>query len=214
MRPRKLLLAAVLVVLAFVLWYLSKPDAPVSGMQQANSTATDTPGESLSLGPVAEPPAKAAPQAAEKPPKADEIAAWELKIDDALRSNAEPAVIAQVLLQQIPSMPKEGQAAAARHIVNLIPDKDYVTVMPYVRNAQLDPGFQEIVVAESLNRPDMVKLPLLLAAAQIPKHPMAEVAKTTLAFLLDGNFGEDWGRWDAAVKEALAKAAQESPSQQ
>ena len=146
-------------------------------------------------------------KAAEAPVKNEGIPAWELKIDDALRSNADTAAIAQILLQQVPSIPGEGQLSSARHIVNLMPDKDYLSVLPYVRNTKLDPGFQEVIVAESLNRPDVVKLPLLLAAAQTPKHPMAEIAKSTLAFLLDANFENDWGKWETAVKEALAKQA-------
>jgi hypothetical protein len=36
---------------------------------------------------------------------------------------------------------------------------------------------------------------------------MAEIAKSTLGFLLENNFENDWGRWEAAVKEALAKKA-------
>ncbi len=213
MRPKKVLLAAALAVLAWALWYLSKPEVPLPGVPAGGTPVAESTGESLKLGPVAEPVMPAAPKPEAPAAKPGEVAAWEMKIDEALRSNAETAAIAQVLLQQIPTMPKEGQFAAAQHIVNLMPDKDYLSVMPYVRNTQLDPGFQEIVVAESLNRPDAVKLPLLLAAAQTPKHPMAEIAKSTLAFLLDGNFGEDWARWEAAIKESLAKQASQEASQ-
>jgi hypothetical protein len=147
--------------------------------------------------------------AVEAASKAEGIPTWELKIDDALRSNADTAAIAQVLLQQVPSLPGEGQLASARHIVNLLPDKDYLSVLPYVRNTRLDPGFQEVIVSDAFNRVDSVKLPLLLAAAQTPKHPMAEIAKSTLAFLLDANFENDWGKWESAVKAALAKQQQQ-----
>ena len=208
MRPKKLVLALLLLLLASALWYLSKPGAP---LPQAGPPPVQTVTEG-GLEPSVQPPTgvgtpAAAPGAATPPmteAKPGEVPVWELKIDEALRSNAEPPVIAQVLLQQIPSMPKEGQVAAAQHIVNLIPDKDHLNVMPYVRNTNLEPGFQEIIVAESFNRPDEVKLPLLLAAAQTPKHPMAEVAKSTLGFLLDWNYGDDWGRWEAAVVQFLA----------
>jgi hypothetical protein len=207
MKPKKIITAGVLLALAGALWYLGKSElslplgrsenvAPqgAAGGQEAEAPST----LSLDSKPM---------KAAEAPVKNEGIPAWELKIDDALRSNADPAAIAQVLLQQVLSMPGEGQLSSARHIVNLMPDKDYLSVLPYVRNVKLDPGFQEVVVAESLNRPDVVKLPLLLAAAQTPNHPMAEIAKSTLAFLLDANFENDWGKWDTAVKEALAKQA-------
>jgi hypothetical protein len=142
-------------------------------------------------------------------PAPEGLPLWERKIDEALRSNAEPPAIAQLLLQQVPAMPGEGQAASARHIANLIPDEDYLKVLPYVQNTRLDPGFQEVIVAESLNRSDAVKLPVLLSAARTPQHPMAEIAKSTLAFLLDADHGTDWAKWDAAVKQSLEKSAQQ-----
>lgn len=207
MKPKKVLAVGVLLVLAGALWYLGKSELPMQG-GRVEKAAT----EGVAVAPEEAPPSSSTSdskpmKAAEAPAKNEGIPAWELKIDDALRSNAEPAAIAQVLLQQVPSIPGEGQLSSARHIVNLMPDKDYLSVLPYVRNTKLDPGFQEVIVAESLNRPDVVKLPLLLAAAQTPKHPMAEIAKSTLAFLLDANFENDWGKWETAVKEALAKQA-------
>ncbi len=207
MRPKRLLLTIVLVALSVALWYLGKSETPKPIARPAEPTSGEAivdaaPAKALDPKPAA----PVAPQKPEEPaPKSADLATWELKIDDALRSNAETSAIAQVLLQQVPSMPAEGQFASARHIVNLMPDKDYLSVLPYVRNTRLDPGFQEVIVAESLNRPDSVKLPLLLAAAQTPQHPMAQLAKSTLGFLLDSNFGEDWAKWEAAIKEALAK---------
>ena len=207
MKPKKVLSVGVLLVLAGALWYLGKSELPTQ-VVRVEKTATEGGGVAPAEAPPTASTSESKPmKAAEAPTKNEGIPAWELKIDDALRSNADPAAIAQVLLQQVPTIPGEGQLSSARHIVNLMPDKDYLSVLPYVRNTKLDPGFQEVIVAESLNRPDVVKLPLLLAAAQTPKHPMAEIAKSTLAFLLDANFENDWGKWETAVKEALAKQA-------
>ncbi len=205
MRSKRFFLGFALVALALALWYLGRSGAPAPVIAPA-------PAPELTVVP-AEPPAQPTAvvpgkPATPEPPlamKRDGLALWEIKIDEALRSNAETPAIAQMLLQQINGMPGEGQFASARHIVNLLPDKDYLTVLPYVQNTRLDPGFQEVIVAESLNRSDEVKLPVLLAAARTPNHPMAEIAKSTLGFLLENNFGDDWGRWEAAVKEALAK---------
>lgn len=207
MNPKKLVLAVLLLTMAAALWYLGKNDPP-SSLNATVEKAAAAP-ETTPLVVAAETKVTATAPSPEKPadpPKPADVALWEIKIDEALRSNAEPAAIAKVLLQQVPSLPGPGQLESARHIANLIADKDYLAVMPYVRNVQLDPGFQEVIVAESLNRPDPVKLPVLLAAAQTPNHPMAETAKSTLAFLLDANFGEDWGKWEAAVKDALQKS--------
>lgn len=205
MNPKKLVLAGLLLTVAAALWYLGRTDHPssVSVAAKKSEVAPEAPSLVVSSETKVTTPPVEKPV---EPPKPGDVAMWELKIDEALRSNAEPAAIAKVLLQQVPSLPGPGQLESARHIANLIADKDYLSVMPYVRNVQLDPGFQEVIVAESLNRPDAVKLPVLLAAAQTPKHPMAETAKSTLAFLLDANFGEDWGKWETAVKDALQKS--------
>jgi hypothetical protein len=210
MRPRKILLGSLLLLIAGALWYLGKTDVSPPNVGEGPATVSETQSKAKEAPTITSVPEVKPMAVAETAPKSEEIPAWELKIDDALRSNADTASIAQVLLQQVPNLPGEGQLASARHIVNLMPDKDYLSVLPYVRNAKLDPGFQEVVVSDAFNRPDSVKLPLLLAAAQTPKHPMAEIAKSTLGFLLDANFENDWGKWEAAVKEALAKQQQPS----
>ena len=210
MRPQKMVLGALLVVVAAALWYLGRTEV-ASQLKQAAVSAPEgaaVVGDNSLPVPV---PEGAAKKDSKEAPEPHDIPGWVMKIDNVLRSSADTAAMAQMLLQQVPTMPGEGQLESARHIVNLMPDKDYLSVMPYVRNTKLDPGFQEVIVSDSLNRPDGVKLPLLLAAAQTPKHPMGEIAKSTLAFLLDANFENDWGKWESAVREVLAKQQQAAP---
>ncbi|MEI6872481.1 MAG: hypothetical protein WCL08_09385 [Verrucomicrobiota bacterium] len=213
---KRIFLALVLASLSVALWFLGRTD-PAASVARGPQSKEASVAESKEAAPAPAPetiqpdvsksvvPDKAPAPVAEVAMRPEKQALWEIKIDEALTSNAETPAIAQMLLQQVNGMPGDGQAAAARHIANLMPDKDYLSVLPYVQNTRLDPGFQEVIVAESLNRADEVKLPVLLAAARSPNHPMAEIAKTTLGFLLENDFGEDWGRWEAAVKEALAK---------
>lgn len=209
---KRFILSLALLALALAGWYLGRPDGGGHSAQPAAEKRA--PEESAALA-LATPPTAAAPAPAQERtmkqeplPVPEGLPLWERKIDEALRSNAEPPAIAQLLLQQVPTMPGEGQAASARHIANLIPDEDYLKVLPYVQNTRLDPGFQEVMVAESLNRADFVKLPVLLAAARIPQHPMGDIAKSTLAFLLDADHGTDWAKWESAVKQALEKTPQ------
>jgi hypothetical protein len=207
---KRFVLAVALVALALAGWYLGRPDGGGPRTQPTVEKAAAQETASLTLAPAA-PSSVPVPESAAKPgslPVPEGLPLWERKIDEALRSTAEPPAIAQLLLQQVPTMPGEGQAASARHIANLIPDSDYLTVLPYVQNTRLDPGFQEVMVAESLNRADSVKLPVLLAAARTPQHPMADIAKSTLAFLLDADHGTDWGKWESAVKQSLEKSQQ------
>jgi hypothetical protein len=215
---------ALLLLLGFAVWYILKPD-PSAPSTAARNAALD-PTASTSGSELGQPTADQGPASAKNAPKtlsrpmslsperSDEgIPVWERKIDAALRSQGEHSAIALGLLSEVNSMPPEGQTAAAQHIVNLIADKDYLQVIPYIKNNRLDDGFQEIIVAESLNRPDTIKLPVLLAAARAPGHPMAETAVSILTGLLDANHGTDWGKWEQSVKQSLENAEKESAAE-
>jgi hypothetical protein len=213
----KLVFGALLLLLGAAVWYILKPDSHSSGTALQIPTSETSPGQApseLNLSTPTSGLATAAPTGrpmTEAPaPAEDGIPVWERKIDAALRSQGEHSAIALGLLSEVNSMPAEGQTAAAQHIVNLIADKDYLQVLPYIKNARLDHGFQEIIVAESLNRPDPVKLPVLLAAARAPGHPMAETAVSVLTVLLDVNHGTDWAKWEQSIKQSLESAAKEA----
>jgi hypothetical protein len=207
---------ALALILGGAIWYVLRPaDVPSAHTASRSAAAGEEAPPSPGLPPIdsSEKPAPVpqAPQpktaAARNPAPKTEIAQWEYRIDEALRSQADHSAIALSILSQVPSMPAEGQTTAAQHIVNLIADKDYLQLLPYIKNPRMEAGFQEIVVAESLNRPDEVKLPVLLNAARIPKHPMAETALSVLSVLLDANHGSDWTKWEESVNKALNKVS-------
>ena len=75
----------------------------------------------------------------------------------------------------------------------------------------------DVLVTDLMNREDPVKLPTLLEIAKIPNHPHHEEAATDLQIFLDEDYGTDWTKWDAKLKEYLKKqaaenAASESPT--
>jgi hypothetical protein len=215
---------ALLLLLGFAVWYILKPDPSATSTAPRNAALDTT--ASTSGSELGQPSADQGPASAKNAPKplnrpmplsperSDEgIPVWERKIDTALRSQGEHSAIALGLLSEVNSMPPEGQTAAAQHIVNLIADKDYLQVIPYIKNNRLDHGFQEIIVAESLNRPDTIKLPVLLAAARAPGHPMAETAVSILTVLLDANHGTDWSKWEQSVKQSLENSEKENAAE-
>ena len=132
-----------------------------------------------------------------------------MKIDEVLRSSADETQTAQILINMLPSLPAEGQEEAAQHISNLIPDKEYGRVLPLVKNASAPQEVLDVFVTDLMNRDDAVKLPVLLDIAKIPNHPAHEEALTDLQIFLDGDFGNDWGKWDGALKAYLKKQREE-----
>jgi hypothetical protein len=224
MNTRKLIIPALAAAIA-VLSYLV--------LKEPSSTPPQTSAETAQRHPTAEPAtapnistpsttAEASPTKPNKPtiptPKPNEPsapAAWEMKIDQVLQSNVEHSTMALTLLKEIPAMPADGQTATAQHIANLISDNDFEKLFPYLQNTQLAPGFLEILTADSLNRPEKVKLPTLLLAAKTPNHPMSDTAKGFLSVLVGEDHGTNWNLWDQSIKKIIAEsAAQNAPSNQ
>ena len=216
-RPLILLALAVLVIVGGSLWFLNSNN-PVP---LASVTATPTPvAESKQstpdvrrIAPTPRSVASTEPKTVPQPPKATPrpIQDWELKIDEVLRSSADETQTAQILINMLPTLPAEGQSEAAQHISNLILDDQYNRVLPLVKNPNLPEDVLDVFVTDLMNRDDAVKLPALLDIAKIPNHPHHEEALTDLEIFLDAGDIQpnDWGRWDAAVKDYLRKQAAE-----
>jgi hypothetical protein len=219
MNPRLVLSLAVVVavVVGGVMWFVQdKPVAPPTLPPAARRS------EPVSASPEpAQPPpvVSRTPKAETLPtplPDVSPISDADRKIDEILRinpDNSEAAHIstAQLLINLIPTLPPEGQAEAAQHVSNLLPDKEYNRVRAMVVNPNSAPELLDVLVTDLMNRDDGVKLPVLLDIAKIPNHPTREEATTDLQIFLDGDYGTDWTKWDAALKAYLKKQAEETP---
>src|SRR5436190_6697754 len=215
MNNRSLIILAVVVlgIVGVALWMLnSKAPEP---KRESETTQVDTPvHENASTQPSVPRPSTPLPKPTETAqsnpvasPKATPRAlqAWELKIDEILRSNLDETQTAQVLINMFPTLPAEGQEEAAQHISNLILDKDYSKVLPLVKNPNLPEEVLDVFVTDLMNRDDATKLPALLDIAKIPNHPHHEEALTDLQIFLDEDFGTDWNRWQSAMQTYLKK---------
>ena len=214
-RPLIILAVAVLGIVGISLWFLnSKPYVPpvVSEPAKINvPIGAHIPDQEPATSPKIEPVAKPAQPKIASGPKATPrpLAPWELKIDEVLRSSADEAQTAQILINMLPSLPAEGQEEAAQHISNLLLDKDYSKVMPLVKNPNLPEEVLDVFVTDLMNRDDSTKLPALLEIAKIPNHPHHEEALTDLEIFLDEDYGTDWNRWNTAMQAYLKKQAEE-----
>ena len=86
-------------------------------------------------------------------------------------------------------------------------------MMPLLRNASLPEDVLDVFVTDLMNREDPVKLPALLEVAKMPNHPHHEEAKADLEIFLDQEHGNDWGKWDVAVKKYLQDQAAEEAAE-
>jgi hypothetical protein len=212
-RPLVILACVVLAIVGGSLWFLnSKPPTPVSTTKPADIKVpigptiyqppplNGTPFPRMTPAPTA----NNAPKATPRP-----LQPWEQKIDEVLRSSNDETQTAQILINMLPTLPPEGQEEAAQHISNLILDDQYSRVLPLVKNPNLPEEVLDVFVTDLMNRDDGTKLPTLLEIAKIPNHPHHEEALTDLEIFLDGDYGNNWAQWDAAVKKYLQEQAAE-----
>ena len=97
------------------------------------------------------------------------------------------------------SSPEEGQAEAAQHIANLLPNEDYAPSAATLR-FQEPTGVLDVLMGDVLNRPNALKLPLLLEVARNPDHPKAAEARQVLVLYLEEDYGADWDVWQQKVE--------------
>ena len=60
-----------------------------------------------------------------------------------------------------------------------------------------------MLIVDVLNRPNTLKLPLLLELARDAQHPKAAEAKDLLELYLEEDYGSDWNKWQAKMEQWL-----------
>ena len=157
--------------------------------------------------PVAEPSPKQADSAPQMAPaiQLDQLpASWELQLAERT-SRLKPTDRARVIFAMIPTLPPQALASAAEQAVEKLPDADYpATALPVVTNPETHGQVLSVLFADLLERPDAITLPALLTIAKNPDHPFAPSALDDLRLLLNADYGSDWSRWDAAIRQKLA----------
>ena len=137
------------------------------------------------------------------PPNTTVITNWEDKLDDILGSETDDTNKVKELFQMFPRLPEDGQVEIAQHLSNLVEDEDYAPLGELLKNAKLSEDVLDILMADVLNRPNAVKLPMFLELAKNPEHAKAEEAKDLLELYLDEDDGTDWIKWRDKMNEWL-----------
>jgi hypothetical protein len=120
---------------------------------------------------------------------------WEDKIDDIVGSDDPDTNKVKQLFALFPKLPPDGQEEVAQHLSNLVDDEDYAPLGDMLKNAKLPEGVLDELLADVLNRPNDLKLPLLLDLASNPDHAKKDEAKDLLELYLGEDYGSDWNAW-------------------
>lgn len=138
-----------------------------------------------------------------------ELLPWELSINKLLDSDDENNKVAAELALILPTLPLEGQVEAVQHMVNLTEDDKYIVASNMLLNPGTHPELREVLLADVLDRPNSVKLPVLLAVMAVPGHPSLAEAHRSLREVLGSDFGISSAAWSAPVQSFLAREADE-----
>jgi hypothetical protein len=144
-----------------------------------------------------------APATAVAAAPSDLITNWSDNLEQILVSQADEADKARQLLELFPHLPEDGQIEVARHLSNLLPDQDYPALGKYLADPKMPDGVLEVLLGDALNRPNSVKLPMLLEVARQSEHPKSGEAKDILELFLEDNYGADWNQWQVKVDQWL-----------
>lgn len=127
---------------------------------------------------------------------------WEDKLDAILTSEKSDADKAKEMIEMFPHLSPDAQEEIAHHISNLTPDENY-SLGQFLTNSALPEPVLDVFTEDVLNRPNGIKLPLLLDVARDPQHPKAGEAKDILELFLEEDFGTDWTKWQAKLDQWL-----------
>jgi hypothetical protein len=143
------------------------------------------------------------PAVATSPPPALLLTNWEDKVDQILTADGEDPAKAKKMLELLPQLPEDGQVEVAQHISNLTPDEDYAQLAKLLTNTALPESVLDVLLADTLNRPNSLKLPSLLEVARESDNPKAADARDLLQLYLEDDYGNDWPTWQAKMEAWL-----------
>lgn len=203
-----LAIAAVAVVLAFLLMPGPEPAAPpaadklksAAGSPMARPANPDRLTES-SLG---EGPRSVPTVAASTTDASTGSMAWEDRLDELLTNEADNATTVRGLVSSMRGLPPEAQEEFAAHAVNLCEDEQFGQLEAVYYNSATPTEVSEIIFNDALNRPDEIKLPMLAKTLRNPVHPMAGEAREILEMYLDLEPGSvPQNGWEQAVNQYI-----------
>ena len=134
----------------------------------------------------------------------DPMDVWDKQIDAILDSKATDTVIADKLLELYPRVPAEGQADLVLEIAPRISNENYSKLSNIMTNSSSPEDVIETLLTDLIDRPDKLRLPLLLDLARVKENPKSGDAHDLLEVIIGEDYGEDWDQWSKKVAEYIA----------
>lgn len=141
-------------------------------------------------------------QAPTNPPAASTN--WEDTVDDIVGSDDPDTNKVKQLFALFPKLPPDGQEEVAQHLSNLVEDENYGPLGDLLKNDSLPQGVLDELMSDVLNRPNSLKLPMLLDVAQDPNNPEHDEAKDLLELYVgEDPSADNWSRAGTMVTNWL-----------
>jgi hypothetical protein len=126
-------------------------------------------------------------------------------LDQWLSSSTNPDEVGLAVMLGFSKLPAETHAAAARQMVNLVPDGAFDGMLRILLNPKTSTEAKGIIFQDVMIRPDALRLPALLEVMEQTEHPHAKDARYTLGTILGGDWGTDYKQWRARVDTELRR---------
>jgi hypothetical protein len=131
---------------------------------------------------------------------------WEDTVDEIVGSDDPDTNKVKQLFALFAKLPPDGQEEVAQHLSNLVEDDAYGPLGDLLKNANLPQGVLDELMSDVLNRPNSLKLPMLLDVAQDPNNPEHDEAKDLLELYLgDDPSTNNWNNAGPMVTNWLSQ---------
>ena len=127
----------------------------------------------------------------------------EQKLDDILLGDDDENGKADKILALIPLAPADAKQELAQHLVNMVQDDHYDGAAAMLTNAVTPVEVSDVLMNDLLNRNNTLKLPMLLAIASNPDHPLKDQALDLLGLLTQEDNGTNWDQWSTTISTWL-----------
>lgn len=139
----------------------------------------------------------------------DPMDVWDKQVDAILTSPGTDAEIADKLLALYPQLPTNGQADLFVEIVPRIANTNYSKLANVMTNVTTPADVLDTLFTDAIDRPDSVRMPVLLDVARNQDNPKSEAAHDLLEVLLGDDYGDDWNLWSKKIAEWTASHPEE-----